>query len=649
MPNWRKKQDSYKSTMASTLILSVQDGSIAFGEKVIFDGLTFNIHEGDKICLVGKNGTGKSTLMNIITDEKDLDSGERWLLHGTTIGYLQQEIVPVPGQTVYDFVFQQLKKSGQEEENLYKVDMVIEPLELKPDDRMDRLSGGQLRRAALARALVEEPDILLLDEPTNHLDLDIIEWLERYLKNYRGAVLCVSHDKTFLANTSDKIFWLDRGRMRVCPKGFGHFDEWSTLLLEQEERELKNRTKLVEQEVEWASRGVKARRKRNQRRLQTMHEERSRLKQDQSAFRRMMARVQVGEMDSGEPGSRVIAEFFKVDKKFTNEEGREVSILNKFSLRMMRGDRIGILGRNGSGKTTFLKMLIGEQKPDMGKVKLARDLEFTYFDQKRRDLSPDHTVQYTLCPSGGDHISVMGKSRHVCGYLKDFLFDPSMVHQRVGTLSGGQKNRLLLAKVLADPKGLLILDEPTNDLDMDTLDRLEEILSHYTGTLIVVSHDRDFLDQTVSKILAFEGDAAVEACIGGYTDYLAVRERRRLEREARAKRGGYDDDYDEDIEDGDTVVKKMPAKKPAIAQPPKQAKKLTYKLQYELDNLPEKIAALEKELAELEAVLDDATLYERDREQFETASKRLVLARADLATAEHRWLELEDMRQAVEN
>lgn len=632
--------------MASRLILSVQEGSIAFGEKVIFDNLTFNIHEGDKICLVGKNGTGKSTLMNIITNEKDLDSGERWVLHGITIGYLQQEIIPEPGQTVYDFVFQQLKKSGQEEENLYKVDMVIEPLELKPEDRMDRLSGGQLRRAALARALVEEPDILLLDEPTNHLDLDVIEWLETYLKNYRGAVLCVSHDKTFLANISDKIFWLDRGRMRVCPKGFAHFDEWSAMLLEQEERELKNRAKLVEQEVEWASRGVKARRKRNQRRLQTMREERERLKRDQSAFRRMMAKVQVGEMEETELGSRVLAEFFKVDKKYTNEDGRDIRILNKFSLRITRGDRIGILGRNGSGKTSFLKLLIGQEKPDMGKVKLAKDLEISYFDQKRADLLPDHTVQYTLIPSGGDHLNVMGKTRHVCGYLKDFLFDPAMVHQRVGTLSGGQKNRLLLAKVLADPKPLLILDEPTNDLDMDTLDRLEEILSHYTGTLIVVSHDRDFLDQTVSKILAFEGDGVVEACIGGYSDYLAVRDRRRQERLARALKG---DDFDE--EDLAGLAVKQPGKKPLPKKEtpaPKTQKKLTYKLQYELDNLPDKIARLEKEIEELETILDDATLYERDPGLFDTASKKLVLARADLSAAEHRWLELEEMRQAVE-
>ncbi len=631
--------------MASTLILSVQEGSIAFGEKTIFDNLSFNIHEGDKICLVGKNGTGKSTLMNIVTGERDLDSGERWVLQGTTVGYLQQEIIPVPGQTVYDFVFQQLKKSGQEEENLYKVDMVIEPLELRPEDRMDRLSGGQLRRAALARALVEEPEVLLLDEPTNHLDLDVIEWLERYLNAYRGAVLCVSHDKAFLANISDKIFWLDRGRMRVCPKGFAHFDEWSAELLEQEERELKNRAKLVEQEVEWASRGVKARRKRNVRRLEIMHQERARLKQDQSAFRRMMAKVDIGDMDNAELGSRVVAEFYKVDKAYTHEDGRDVRILDKFSMRMAKGDRIGILGRNGSGKTSFLKLLTGEEKPDMGKVKLAYDLEVSYFDQKRRDLLPDATIQQILCPQGGEYLKVMGKTRHICGYLKDFLFEPSMMLQRVSTLSGGQKNRLLLAKVLADPKPLMILDEPTNDLDMDTLDILEEILSHYTGTLVVVSHDRDFLDQTVSKILAFEGDGVVDACIGGYTDYLAVRDKLRAERRKRR---------DEEDEERGFIRKAdpedAPVKKTATAAPvakPVAAKKLTYKLQYELDNLPAKIAGLEKEIEDLEAMLDDPTLFERDRGQFDTASKRLMLARADLENAEMRWLELEDMRVSI--
>ncbi len=626
--------------MASTLILSVQDGSVSFGEKTIFDGLAFNIHDGDKISLVGKNGSGKTTLMNIITGERDLDSGERWVLQGTTIGYLQQEITPLPGQTVYDFVFEQLKKAGVEEENRYKVDMVIQPLELKPEDKMDMLSGGQLRRAALARALVEEPDILMLDEPTNHLDLDIIEWLEQFLQRYAGAVLCVSHDKTFLANISNKIFWLDRAKMRVAPKGFAHFDEWSTMLLEQEERELQNRQKALDIEVEWGSRGVKARRKRNQRRLAQMHEERARLKKDKSSFRQMMRRVHLGEMETDELGSRLVAEYFKVDKRFTSDAGHEKLILNKFSMRIQKGDRIGILGKNGSGKTTFLRMLIGEMKPDMGKVKLAKDLQFSYFDQKRRDLVPEDTVKHVLCPQGGEYLKVMDKTRHVVGYLRDFLFDAAMVDQKVGTLSGGQKNRLLLAKVLANPKSLLILDEPTNDLDMDTLDMLEEILSQYPGTLIVVSHDRDFLDQTVSKILAFEGDGKVHGYMGGYTDYLEAKRRRLTE-------GVDEDDF---LAFNEPRARPRPAVAPAApkSETPKTYKKLTYKLQYELDNLPGKIEGLQKEIEDLERRLDDAELFTRDRGAFDTASRRLAEARGELENAETRWLELEDMRAQAE-
>ena len=505
---------------------------------------------------------------------------------------------------------------------------------------MDMLSGGQLRRACVARALVEEPDILLLDEPTNHLDLDVIQWLEKYIRQYRGAVLCVSHDKTFLANISDKIFWLDRGRMRTCPQGFSHFDEWSGVLIEQEARELKNREKLLEYEVDWASRAPGARRKRNVRRLELMKAARAKLMADKSAFRRMMAKIEVGEIEI-QGTSKIVAEFIKVEKKFKNDEGREKTILDKFSMRIQRGDRIGILGKNGSGKTTFLRMLVGEMQPDMGKVKLARELEFSYFDQKRSSMIPEATIQQTLCPQGGDHLKVMGKTRHICGYLKDFMFDPALVGQKVGTLSGGQKNRLMLAKVLADPKSLLILDEPTNDLDMDTLDMLEEILSHYEGTLIIVSHDRDFLDQTVTKILAFEGDAVVEGYLGGYTDYLQQRKER-----SRKKASGLEDDvvaFDE--------VKPAKKEAPTASQPaastPKTAKKLSYKYQYELENLPKRIAKLENEIADLGLILEDSDLYAKDKNAFHHASHRLGYARDELADAESRWLELEEMRTSA--
>ncbi len=607
------------------LILSVRDALVQFGEIPIFRDLTFNIHEGSRISLVGQNGAGKSTLMNIITGARDLDDGERWVLEGIKIGYLQQDVKFRPGQTVYEFIFETFGKDVEQWEIDYKIDIVVEPLDLHLDDRMEVLSGGQLRRVALARALVEDPDLLLLDEPTNHLDLYIIEWLEEYLKNYRGSIICVSHDRTFLANISNTIFWLDRGKLKVCPKGFGHFEEWSEMLIEQERRELANRQKFVEQESEWASRGVKARRKRNVRRVEMMKEARDALKADLSAFRRMMGKVKF-EPGEVEMTSRIVAEFYNVSKSFV-EDGREKTILKNFHLRIQKGDRIGILGKNGSGKTSFLKLLIGELEPDTGSVKRKKELEFSYFDQKRKDLKDDMTLWKTLCPEGGDHVDVMGKPRHVCGYLKDFLFDPSKAHHAVGTLSGGQKNRLMLAKILANPKTCLILDEPTNDLDMDTLDMLEDMLTAYKGTLIIVSHDRDFLDQTVSKILAFEGDGKVEGVIGGYSDYLEKVKGRKEEKPAE-------------------IAAKKEEKK--VAEPVKvPQKKLTYKLQHELDTLPNKIAEMETTIGHLTKALQDADFYNRDTEGFINTTKALDALKTALSRAETRWLELSAMQEAL--
>lgn len=622
--------------MASELLLNVQDARVAFGDKPLFEGLSFNIHRGAKISLVGRNGSGKTTLMNIITGRRELDDGERWQLAGTTIGYLQQDIVPKPNQTVFEYVFEQLPDVDKYMME-YKVDLVLHPLQIDPNDKMEMLSGGQLRRAALARALVEDPDILLLDEPTNHLDLEIIEWLENYLKSYQGALLCISHDRTFLGNISDKIFWLDRGKLKVCGQGFKHFDEWSDLLLEQEARELQNRKGIVAQEVEWASRGVKARRKRNVRRVALVKEMREKLINDQRAYKHAVATIKIRpQKDSDEVSSKNIAEFFKVDKKFVDGENEKL-ILDKFSMRIVRGERIGVLGRNGSGKTTFLRLLVGELKPDMGTVKVAKDLNLSYFDQKRKDLNPADSLWKTLCPSGGDYIDVMGSPRHVCGYLKDFMFDPQMATQGVSTLSGGQKNRLMLAKILASPGNLLILDEPTNDLDMDTLDMIEEVLMHYKGTLIVVSHDRDFLDQTVTKIIAFEGDGKIESVIGGYSDYLAAKK----ERDTK-----------------ETVIlsaaKNLPQSDKGDSSPSAQSdksksdppKKLSYKLQYELETLPEKITALEKEIADLTEKLKDGDFYRRDADGFTASSTRLVKAKEELEYAETRWLELSELHTA---
>lgn len=609
--------------MPGTLLLSVKDAYIAYGNKPLFEGLSFNLIEGDKVCLVGKNGTGKTTLMNIITGDRELDDGIRWQLEGTRIGYLQQEIEIVPGQSVFDFVFAQL--SGEEREaQAYKVDMVVQPLGLDINDRMDKLSGGQVRRVAIARALVEDPDILLMDEPTNHLDLDVIEWLEEYLKNWRGTLVVISHDKAFLSNVSDRVFWLDRGRLRVCPKGFKYFEEWSLQILELEEKELQSREKKLEQEISWASRGVRGRLKRNIGRLERMQAERIKLKSDRNSFNRMMAKIEMPPAEYDEISSKIIAEFFKVGKVF-NDHGRERVILDKFNLRIMRGDRIGVLGLNGSGKTSFLRLLVGELEADSGKVKVSPAVEFSYFDQRRADLEPDWSVWRNICPDG-DHIDVRGKNRHVIGYLKDFLFDSDMAHQPVKTLSGGQKNRLMLAKILAHPKNFLILDEPTNDLDMETLDMLEEILAEYDGTLIVVSHDRDFLDQTVSKILAFEGNGQVEGYIGGYSDYLAAR---------KPKPGT------------EPVPAKQEKAKPVEVVAVAPVKKLSYKLQYELDQLPGQLQALEAEINALEVILSDNDLYARDPVAFQNSSRRLGQARDELEEAEMRWLELEEMKSAL--
>ncbi len=612
------------------LILSIEDALVLMAGKPFFQGLTFHIHRGRKIALVGRNGAGKTTLMNLITGDREIDDGRRWLFLGVTIGYMQQQIDPVPGQTVRDFIFSGTNAAKEEWDRACKVEMIVMPLGLDPDDRMDSLSGGMLRRAALARALVEEPDILLLDEPTNHMDLEIIQWLENYLKAYKGAVLCVSHDRAFLAAVTDRVFWLDRAQLKVSPYGFARFEEWSQDLFDQEARALHNREKKVEQELEWANRGVKARVKRNVRRVAEAHSQAQSLESDKISFRRATRKIVLPPLKA-EESSLNVTEFINVSKTFTDPDtGKEKLILNKFSLRVRRRDRIGILGKNGSGKTTLLKLLIGELKTDAGKIKMAKDLTFGYFDQKRASLDPGKTLQENLCETGGDHLDVRGKQRHVCGYLKDFMFEPEDAWRKVSTLSGGQMNRLMLAKVLANPGSFLILDEPTNDLDMDTMDMLEAVLTAYDGTLFVVSHDRDFMDQVVTKLLVFEGDGKIETIIGGYSDYLAYKKAGPDKRPA--------------VIESKPAAKK-PAPKPQAAHTaPKPSQKMTYKLQYELDHLPGKIASLEAELAELENKMADPEFYARDAAGFTASARRIAEARTELEEAETRWLELEEVR-----
>ena len=603
--------------MSSQLILSIKEAMVRFKDKPIFEDLNFNLHQKSRIALVGKNGSGKTTLMKMIAGEIELEEGERWLENKIEIGYLNQEFINLSNKNILQELVSTI---NDDEEKKFKIDIITEALNINLKSKLIDLSGGQLRKVGLAKALINEPDILLLDEPTNHLDLEVIEWLENYLNKYNGTIICVSHDRTFLSNVTDKVFWIDRGNLKISPKGFKFFDEWSQSLLEQEEKELRNRKQSLSVDIEWASRGVKARVKRNVRRLEQIKLMQKKLEEDESSYRRAISKIKVNSNIKFKDHAKSISEFFNVSKSFkTNSE--EIKILENFNFKINKGDRIGILGGNGSGKTTFLKLLLKEEIPDKGTIKNFKNIEFSYFDQKRSDLFLKETIKKNMCPSGGDYINVMGKDRHVYGYLKEFQFDPKILNDYVSTLSGGQKNRLMLAKILANPKSSLILDEPTNDLDMDTLDLLEEILINYKGTLIIVSHDRDFLDQTVTKILAFQGDGKVIDCIGGYSDYL------KLKKNSFKNKNLIKHDLNKVKKDNQSKISNN--------------NKLTYKLEHELSIIPSEIEKLETIISQMNNILSDADLYTKNIDKFLESSKTLEMSKKKLDELETRWLELD--------
>ena len=603
--------------MSSQLILSIKEAMVRFKDKPIFEDLNFNLHQKSRIALVGKNGSGKTTLMKMIAGEIELEEGERWLENKIEIGFLNQEFINLSNKNILQELVSTI---NDDEEKKFKIDIITEALNINLKSKLIDLSGGQLRKVGLAKALINEPDILLLDEPTNHLDLEVIEWLENYLNKYNGTIICVSHDRTFLSNVTDKVFWIDRGNLKVSPKGFKFFDEWSQSLLEQEEKELRNRKQSLSVDIEWASKGVKARVKRNVRRLEQIKLMQKKLEEDESSYRRAISKIKVNTNIKFKDHAKSISEFFNVSKSFkTNSE--EIKILENFNFKINKGDRIGILGGNGSGKTTFLKLLLKEEIPDKGTIKNFKNIEFSYFDQKRSDLFLKETIKKNMCPSGGDYINVMGKDRHVYGYLKEFQFDPKILNDYVSTLSGGQKNRLMLAKILANPKSCLILDEPTNDLDMDTLDLLEEILINYKGTLIIVSHDRDFLDQTVTRILAFQGDGKVIDCIGGYSDYL------KLKKNSFKNKNLIKHDLNKVKKDNQSKISNN--------------NKLTYKLEHELSIIPSEIEKLEMIISQMNNILSDADLYTKNIDKFLESSKTLEMSKKKLDELETRWLELD--------
>mgnify|MGYP005635741343 FL=1 len=586
--------------------------SLRFGPDPLFSGAELAIGERDRISLVGRNGAGKSTLMKIIHGTVEPDDGERFIQPGCHVTYLEQDPDLSDYQTVHEYVVSGLTHSSQEDH--FQADIILAEIGLNGATVTKILSGGERRRAAIARALISDTDILLLDEPTNHLDIATIEWLEDKLKRWRGALVMISHDRAFLNNLTNTTFWLDRGKVRRLDKGFSEFDNWSSTIFEQESAERAKLNKLIEKETDWSHKGITARRKRNMGRMRNLWELR-----EQRAEQIAVVGTAKLATDSGKASGKKVIEAINISVGFDDKP-----ILKDFSVKILRGDRVGIIGPNGAGKTTLLKCLTGDLTPDQGTVKLGTNLEATFLDQHRTLIKDTDTVWETLS-DGGDHIMVRGHSKHIISYIKDFLFDSSQAHSPVASLSGGEKNRLLLAKTLAHPTNLLILDEPTNDLDMDTLDLLQDVLSDYQGTLLLVSHDRDFLDRLVTSTIVMEGNADVREYPGGYSDYVRQRKNRI---------------------DGpkENLYKKNKSASTGTMKAKNKGKKLSFKDQYALDNLPKEIDALSITIDQLQEKLAQPDFYGNDPDGFNNTNKKLEKKISDLERKEEQWLELEMLK-----
>lgn len=587
----------------SVALLRLNKACIKFGGKPVFENLTAQILEGDRICLVGRNGCGKSTLLKTLAGVYELDEGEYFVLQNQKLVYLEQNKSYPPDISTLEL----LESYGAEP---YEARIILDKLGIDPDSTLNNASGGQCRRFNLAECIVKKPSILLLDEPTNHLDLNSIKWLEEYIAKFKGSVVIISHDRKFLENTSNTTWWIDRGILHVNKKGFKDFDSWSSILMEEEERHLEKLNTRLRLENDWLNYGVTARRKRNQGRLQRLHELRSE--------RRDIMQNKVRSIDVNPAnlprGSKIIIEAKEIQKSYDDK-----TIIQPFSCRILHQDKIGIIGPNGAGKTTLVKMLVGELAPNSGHVKLGNTLKVTYIDQMRSTLKMDATLWETLCPEGGDQIWVGNESKHVVGYLKEFLFTEEQIKGQVSILSGGEKNRLLLAQALANPGNVLILDEPTNDLDMDTMDLLVECLQKYTGTIIAVSHDRDFLDRTVTATYVVSTNGSVQEFVGGYSD------------------------IEHHLKDLEKIVK--PKTKPTIekqvTENTSSSKRLSYNLKREWEELPKKIEKLEQRITEISLLLEDSNLYSHNPKQFQSLSEELQQQQLVLDAAETRWLELE--------
>jgi ATP-binding cassette subfamily F protein uup len=602
-------------------LLLLQDIRLSFGVAPLLAGAELAVAAGDRVCLVGRNGSGKSTLLRIAAGLVDPDAGRRFAQPGATIRYLPQEPDMAGFATALAYVEAGFGEPGHVEpaEGRHRALYLLKELGLSGAEHPASLSGGEMRRAALTRALAPSPDILLLDEPTNHLDLPGIEWLERELAGMRSGIVLISHDRRLLERISRTTVWLDRGITRTLGEGFSAFEAWRDVMLEQEESEQHKLGRKIAMEEDWLRYGVTARRTRNQRRLADLFALRRRHKERRGAQGRV--RLEASEVD---PSGRQVIVAEGVAKSYG---GRPV--VRDFSTRILRGDRVGIVGPNGAGKTTLLNLLTGAIAPDAGEVRLGTNLAPVTLDQRRESLDPLLSLSEALTGGSGDTVSVGGQSRHVVGYMKDFLFRPEQARTPVGVLSGGERARLTLARAFARPSNLLVLDEPTNDLDLETLDLLQERLAEYPGTVLLVSHDRDFLDRVVISTIAAERNARWMEYAGGYSDMLTQRGRAPLPM---------------------TSMAKQPRRATQVrAQPAAPPRRMSFNDRHALDALPARIATLQAEIAALNAVLGDPNLYARDRGRFSTATEALAVARAELNAAEEQWLTLEMLREAIDD
>lgn len=597
-------------------LLRLDNIFVTFGGTPLLSDASLSVSEGDRIALVGRNGSGKSTLLKIAAGLVEPTGGEIFRHPSSTIRYLPQTPDMDGFKTVRDYVAAGLGPA----DDIHRVAYMLDHLGLTGDEDPKNLSGGEARRAALARVIAPQPDILLLDEPTNHLDLTTIEWLEGELNQIRSAIVLISHDRRFLENVSRSTVWLDRGETKRLGKGFGSFEEWRDKLLEEEERQQQKLGRQIEREEHWLRYGVTARRKRNMRRLDDLQK----LRQQYRGYRGPQGNVVLETSDSQESGKLVI-EAKNISKAYN---GR--TLVDNFSTRIHRGDRVGLVGPNGVGKTTLLSMLNGLLPPDTGTVKLGQNLEIATLDQKR-SLDEIETLAHYLTDGRGDSVIVNGEQRHVVSYMKDFLFQPEQARTPIKELSGGERARLMLARVLSRPANLLILDEPTNDLDMETLDLLQELVAGFSGTVILVSHDRDFLDRTVTTVLAPEGNGRWLRYAGGYSDMIAQRKGIEVAKNKTEK----------------TVSSSISTVSQREKREEKQ--KLSYKQKFALEKLPLEIDELHKLIESLEKEFSDPQLYMKDEKRFHELSQLLDKKRTELSKKEEEWLELEMLREEIEN